>query len=821
MKRIVALCLALILTVSLTVAGYADEATAIPRQVGQVVRVGFPSQPGLTKRDENGNYTGYTVDYLNELKKYTGWEYEYVEVKGTLNEQILTLMDMLEKGEIDLLGAMNKIPALQERYGYSGFPYGTSYRILATALDNAEYLEEDYRNWDGIRIGYQPGNKGVELLQKLAEANGFNYEGVEYESYYEIASAVHSGELDAMIQVDLSKEDDMKAIAHFAPSPYYFAVTKENSQLLQQLDLAMAELQEATPYLQNELYEKHFSQKVEFTLSSDNKGYMASLGVVKVLLLDGSAPIQYARSNKAYGMVAEYFSRMKEAMGLNYEFVIASDYEQALEMIQNGEVDLVAAIPRDSALVNITDMVLSRPYIDSRLVLVSNSRVAQGTSDEEGPIIRLFNVKKQLSLLQEGEMNAVYLDSYSVSYYLAKQDLYRNMTQDWSNVRPVSYCVGLANPEKQRLLSIINSYFATLDEATKQEVMYSNTVQNVNYTWQEFLSTYRWQLLFAGAILLMLGILMYLDSIRSKNDMLQKVAQQNQRLYQFSNLVNECLFEYDYNTDSLRIENNHVLFAGKRQVEQFSKAAENGELHSAEEMEFYQYIRKMILDKTDGTMDVELKQGTSAGWYRLTVKGILDENGTLVYAIGRIADIHQEVIRNRELKERSLIDPLTGLLNRIGGQQRVELCLKRTNAEGVMLLFDIDNFKKVNDNLGHPVGDELLKRFSSWMDGYFRQGDIKCRLGGDEFFVYVPKAVDQQTLSQKLQALIERVNEDVFAPYKEFHVALSIGAVVVKQDMNTYDQLYKAADQAMYIAKKNKTSGFFVTGDNEHTSTKV
>lgn len=70
----------------------------------QVIRVGYPIQLGMTEVDEQGNYSGYTYEYLEEIAQYTGWDYEFVQVEGDLNESLVTLMDMLEKGEIDLMG---------------------------------------------------------------------------------------------------------------------------------------------------------------------------------------------------------------------------------------------------------------------------------------------------------------------------------------------------------------------------------------------------------------------------------------------------------------------------------------------------------------------------------------------------------------------------------------------------------------------------------------------------------------------------------------------------------------------------------------------
>src|SRR5699024_705302 len=73
-----------------------------------VVRVGFPIQDGISYIDENGNYAGYLVDYMNQLTLFTDWEIEYVQAEGDVDTQLSTLLDQLEAGEIDMMGTMNR-----------------------------------------------------------------------------------------------------------------------------------------------------------------------------------------------------------------------------------------------------------------------------------------------------------------------------------------------------------------------------------------------------------------------------------------------------------------------------------------------------------------------------------------------------------------------------------------------------------------------------------------------------------------------------------------------------------------------------------------
>ena len=133
--------------------------SAVPAQgageTGRTIRVAYPYQAGLTEVDVQGNYSGYTYEYLQEIAQYTGWSYEFVEVPGTPDESLTQLMEMLENGEVDLMGGMLYSASMAELYDYSGYSYGVVETVLQVLQEDTRDLVVDSQTQQTFRVAVQ------------------------------------------------------------------------------------------------------------------------------------------------------------------------------------------------------------------------------------------------------------------------------------------------------------------------------------------------------------------------------------------------------------------------------------------------------------------------------------------------------------------------------------------------------------------------------------------------------------------------------------------------------------------------------------------
>ncbi|MGO5315105.1 diguanylate cyclase [Bilifractor sp. LCP21S3_A7] len=154
-------------------------------------------------------------------------------------------------------------------------------------------------------------------------------------------------------------------------------------------------------------------------------------------------------------------------------------------------------------------------------------------------------------------------------------------------------------------------------------------------------------------------------------------------------------------------------------------------------------------------------------------------------------------------------DGLTGILNRRGGDALITNCITN-GVPGAFIIFDIDNFKHINDTYGHQRGDEILKAVASCLSSSFRKEDIVTRLGGDEFLVYAIRMVDRKFVESKLADVENNLHTIAIDAQNGDHVTASIGCSINDGTYIDYSALFRTADHMLYNVKQNGKDSFAV-----------
>ena len=194
-----------------------------------------------------------------------------------------------------------------------------------------------------------------------------------------------------------------------------------------------------------------------------------------------------------------------------------------------------------------------------------------------------------------------------------------------------------------------------------------------------------------------------------------------------------------------------------------------------------------------------------------TLAPLRDSTGQIYGYLAIAADITERKAAEQQIEILAYRDVLTGLPNRLLVQDRFEQAIAsadRTKSRVALFFLDLDNFKTINDSLGHAVGDALLKEIASRLNECVRDTDTISRQGGDEFLIVVQDLPDAEAASPVLLKIMERLQDPFHADGHELSTSVSIGIALYPEDGADFDTLLKKADMAMYRAKESGRNAY-------------
>jgi len=254
-----------------------------------------------------------------------------------------------------------------------------------------------------------------------------------------------------------------------------------------------------------------------------------------------------------------------------------------------------------------------------------------------------------------------------------------------------------------------------------------------------------------------------------------------------------------------------LAFTGKAVEEQrgFGWAAL---VHEADRERFFRLYNIAIKEQKAFEIEFRLKRHDGQSRWVLSVgRPFSGLEGEFAGFIGSCYDITERKMQEEELSYLAMHDPLTGMSNRRMLEVVLPRLIEQTELGRFSALFfiDLDNFKLVNDNFGHNVGDELLIELGRILKKQLREGDLLVRLGGDEFAILLD-GVQRKEVENVARRLLESVSHYQFVtPQKAFNLFLSIGVVMIDEKSNPEIFITKA-DTAMYQAKEQGGNQFIL-----------
>lgn len=280
----------------------------------------------------------------------------------------------------------------------------------------------------------------------------------------------------------------------------------------------------------------------------------------------------------------------------------------------------------------------------------------------------------------------------------------------------------------------------------------------------------------------------------------------------------EIIFEYDIADKTyIHTENFKKNFGYEPTRTGFLGSLEFDYIHPDDVLRFAAAYESM--KESHALTETEIRIINSEGeylWTRVFMLGVFDKNGKIAKVIGKFVNIDERKREILQLKEKAVMDSATGVYNKQTTEEMIRSFLSGEGKNGThaVLILDIDDFKVVNDDHGHRLGDAVVSALGLELNRIFRSSDIKGRIGGDEFMILVKDIEGMDFIINKAKHICEMFQGRDIEKNKKINVSTSIGIALYDKDGTTYEELYEAADRALYHCKSIQ-KGTFAFYDKE------
>ena len=543
LRKCISLITVIVLVLSLAGDVFAVQKNedAVDRE--QVVRVGYIDYAGFIEEDTDGSYSGYGVEYLEEIAKYTNFKYEYIY--GTWSE----CMAMLENHEIDLLCTAKRTEEREEKFDFSRYAIGVEQAVLYTLPENSDLYYEDFEALDGSNIAFLNGSLNIQFFADYAKRNDFEFNKIEYSTDKEMVAALNSGKVDAIATEHMSIHNNLKLIGRYGSEPYYLMTYKNNS-IMNEINYALSEIFSKDAKFSSELYDKYYGQtniqRIPIFTRQEME-YIKEAPVFRVAVNSSLKPIAYndEKTGKLTGINPAILDRISEISGLKFQYVelagVSSKY--TYDYFRDNKISLISGIEVNKFNENIDGLVLTNKYFTSQKTLVGRQGEFISSDDNltiaivggSGTLPYVLNetfpnfkiqkyttVEECLEAVKKKDADVLMYNQYIIEQYLGRPQ-YQELRlvpgihiEESFAISPVIYSDrdGIANPllSDPRLISILNKSIDTLTQKEMEEIVIEHTIgQAKNFSLGDMLYKYRGPFTaLLGMILICIGLFMFI-----------------------------------------------------------------------------------------------------------------------------------------------------------------------------------------------------------------------------------------------------------------------------------------------------------------------
>ena len=502
----------------------------------RTVKVAFFPMDGYHMTEADGTLTGMDVDYLNALCNYTYWDIEYVKCDSW--DEALS---MLSAHEVDLVGSAQYSLERAMIYQYANLSSGYTFGVIVTRPDSP-LAYEDFAAMKDITFGIvKTYVRRGEFIQYLKDNGVDNPDLKEYASTAELQEALEQGEVDAIVHTFTETSEGHRLIGRFAPMPFYYISYQGNTDVMRELNQAIADLKINHPQLETELMNKFYHSRLDKTVvfTTEEKEYLAEGHTIVVGYPDGYYPFSYEENGECRGLTRKLLENGAASAGLNFTYQRIETLQEAEAALQKGTIDIIAYWTDATETLSANQLTAVKEYANIPLVIVMKDSGSLGSLSslatvpylyiEAGRAVDTSSVRvvtydtqqECLEAVRKGAVDAVLCDGYLAEYLLSTELKYNKM--EVKSVLSGEHAVSMVirKNENSALSGILNKTVSVVDAKTVSDYMLENNVYSL-MTVDRFVRNNSVAIIFF-LCLLMLAIIFVAWRMISSNKKIQKL----------------------------------------------------------------------------------------------------------------------------------------------------------------------------------------------------------------------------------------------------------------------------------------------------------
>jgi len=473
------------------------------------IRVALPDTDPISTDSLENRQTAFMKDYILAVAQYADWDCEFVPVSWSQS------LAMVQKGSIDILLDVTKTEARQQLFNFSSEAMGTEICCLCAKRDTQlEY--NSFKEFNGIKTGYENGSIMLATLTEYARENGFSIIPVPFETCAQMYAALDAGKIDTVVNSNfLDIPADHVILTKCHATPVYIAVTRTKPELKPQLDRAMAELFSYRPGFNAELYDYHYRNSTTQTpvFTKEEMKYLAAKPVVNVYYETTWEPFEYSQNGKPSGITPDILKAIAQDTGITFRYVLTSSTKAVYDSIDGKNDDAIMAVSYDYRWAEKHGLLVTQPYVIGLVMRVlkdQNVRAKTVAVVEDGYLaqqiyetypeltpVHFLTFSECMNALSKGTADCVFLNYYQASFYRSMK-AYQDFSYQPDGKITQNIALGIKKESNPMLFTILSKSLQRISSISIRNILESNSVQNESFTLQKLLYRYPLQ---AGTLL--------------------------------------------------------------------------------------------------------------------------------------------------------------------------------------------------------------------------------------------------------------------------------------------------------------------------------